>query len=295
MYLDQTSNHARFAAYEISVTDLPNAAGAVQDVANYYERYFGLQERELEARMSAASRSSSNQRAAINQQAKAEKARLALATRQLEEIGIPELQLKQWVAAKNTEIAQAATRLDYINTYLQAKQSPDMYWYAQGYRDTVNKLGGLPWEQSQVGVETPQQSAPQPQSLATLVADLTGGGSGQTAQTVQQATGGDQSAPGGGGANPQGDPRLSASLATLMASPPSPGEGLNAQDQQALKTIGALYQSGLSNLPLNALEGQSPGFLGYFTGAGKQLGYLPQEELYKYGMSRWGQGSPTAA
>lgn len=288
MQFDLSTSHRRFAAYELG--DAPNTAARIDDMSRYYERAFGLQEQELGQRMKIASMQAGNTRASINNAAKAEKARLALATRQLEEVGIPQVAIQRFVAESNAAIARQGLQLDYLNAYAQARNSPDMQWYAKDWANQFRALNnGVFTEPNMQRMATTQSQggAPQPQSLQSLVQELTGGaGSGAA---VGGAAGGGTGASADG---QSGDPRVQAITSLLNASPPSAMDGLNDEDANNLRVIQGLFQKGLD---INAVQRMSPGKQKYLLSGGQRLGYDPNEELYKASRSRYTMGDAAAA
>lgn len=295
MYLDQSTSHHRFAAYEMGD---PN--GPWNDNAAYNRWQMDFSERELEARMSAASRSSADSRRSLNAQIKAEAARLKLATRQLEEIGIPELQLKQWVANKQNRIAELGMQLDYARAFAEYSSNPDLYWIRNSFKQSFQRMGNNPWtsdpDMNRMVTQQDTSTQPQPQSLQSLVADLTGG-TGAGAAAVDQANAQAASgAPGGGGNNPAASGMsdgVSAIQQLVQSSPPSPYDGLNQDDAAVLQNIQRIYSQpgGLAALPLNTLESMDPAQRGLLLGGGARLGHYNPSELARYQNSRWQEGN----
>lgn len=305
MYLDHTDAHRRFASYLDSDLTAPSSRGSsegepqysglardAQNQANYWERYFGLQEQELQARMSQASRQSQDSRASLNAQMKAEKARLQLAREQMERVSIPQVEIQRFVAQKNAQIATLGMQLDYLNAYAKYQSSPDTYWLARSFKEGYgrlanNAMGMDPHGDINVaGTQQDTSTAPQPQSLQGLVADLTGG-TGSVAAGV--------SGQGGSSSGGSGDPRVDAVAALTKASPPSPYDGLSADDQATLRSIAQIYGRGLGSMALGSLENMDPAQRDIFLGGGARLGYSNPSELYKYDQSRWTSGNAAAA
>ena len=322
MYLDQNIDaHRRFAAYQTAEEIW--ASGGDPDpyetgVAARIERELGLKEEDLRFRMSQAARSSAdsrnatssaaaNARRSINAQMTIEANKLALAREQMEKIGIPTLELQQWTAAKQNEIAQLGVQLDYLSAYSEYQSNPDMYWIARSFKGGFQRLaqnaqGVDPFKGTNGvggGFGQEVQGTPQPQSLQSLVSDLTGG-TGSGAASVDQANAQAASgAPGGGGNNPAagGNSAAQAISALVNTTPPSPYDGLNDDDANILRSIATIYSQpgGLSSMALGSLEEMNPVQRSLLLGGGRRLGRSNESDIYDYGMSRFSNGSASAA
>lgn len=286
MYLDHTPSHFRFAAYELGYDP---AVAADQQSRNdalrtQIEQEYGLKREELSNRMAIARMQSGDSRASTAAQASAERAKLKLATRQLEELGIPELELKRWVAQKNNELARATLGLDILKTGVSYASSPDQYWMSKDFNAAVPGLvnGTLRQPTNAPGGQ------PTPNNLTDLVAQyglgsMMSGASGGTPPGSQASMDGQQ----GGTIRTQ-----DAAQAVVGANPPSPFAGYSEGDQAALKSIGAIYKAGLDPYALDALNPTQAGIL---SGGGKRLGYDVPTEVFRANNKRVAQGSARAA
>ena len=321
MYLDLNIDaHRRFAAYQTAEEIW--ASGGDPDpyetgVAARIERELGLKEEDLRFRMSQAARSSSDSRYASNSTAKSARAqinaqmtieanKLALAREQMEKIGIPTLQLQQWTAAKQNEIAQLGVQLDYLSAYSEYQSNPDMYFIAKsfkgGFQNLANSSAGLdPFRRAEMGpaANQSQEGLPTPQSLQSLVSDLTGG-TGAGAASVDQANAtAAAGTPGNGGANPAagGNSAAQAIAGLVNANPPSLYEGMDENDINMINNIASIYSApgGLRSMPLNSLETMNPVQRKLLLAGGRRLGRSNEDDLYNYAQNTWSSGSASAA
>lgn len=277
-----------------------DAAGLLQQnydaITKRIEQEYSLGQQDIAARLQTArigaSASTSNARTAANASmsnaklaAKVEREKLALAREEMERIGIPDMQIRQFVAEKNYEIARLSFGLDLIKTAVAYNSTADQRFQAADFDQLVRAgvgQGGV----LQAPTSRPQ-GVPTPNNLSDLVAQY--GGSGSVFGTPQSVGGGS------GGAGSQQPGTLTtqqAAQAVLQANPPSPYAGLNEQDATALRTIGEMYRQGLD---FRNVDQMSPTQFAHTISGGKRLGYDTDLELWRMEQSRPGQGSARAA
>jgi hypothetical protein len=99
-------------------------------------------------------------------------------------------------------------------------------------------------------------------------------------------------APSGYGA---GDPREKQVAAIAKASPPSPYDGLNEQDQSTLKLLESVYKRGGQGIQGGEMERMGTAQRGFMASAGRLLGFDPDDLTRTYQQYRPAQGSSSLA
>lgn len=252
------------------------------------EREFGLKQQQLSQQMAIARMQSGNSRAATAASAAAARGQLKLATRRLQELDIPELELKRWVAQKNNELARATFGLDVLRTGVEYNSTPDKYWMA---RDFEGALPGLLGNSLRAPTSAPNQQ-PNPNNLADLVAQyglgptMSGGGAGSGSAPPGSSAYGDGGQQGGMISTQD------AAKAVIDANPPSQFAGYSDADRATLASIGKIFEQGLD---FKSFDQLNPNQKGMLIGGGKRLGRSTDTDIWRMNESRPGQGSASAA
>ena len=275
----------------------PNIAALAQDrndiIREQIDRSYGLEQQKLSQAMQIARMQSGNSRAATAQAARQARAQLQLARDEMEKIGIPDMLTRRYVAEKNYEIAKLSAGVDIAQVSAQLRSTPDRYFLA---RDFEQAIPGLLSQQMSAPTEGPTEG-PSPFSLEQLVAELSPGG--QQAASAGGAMGGSDQSGGMPGSGQPGDAtaqwqskQINALQALLKNNPPSAGDGYNAQDQNMLNVLAAVFKQGLNPFVQDKLN---PTQKGIQAGGGARLGYDVPTELWRAETRRPGQGNPLVA
>lgn len=188
---------------------------------------------------------------------------MALAEREWQRQGLPELQIKQRLAQLEEDKFHETARqfnstqgLEYLKFASSLGGPADVFQSADFYRGAQQR-GDLP-----VFLQALEKNTQLPAFQ----------GAGTVPQEAQTAAGIASRLTGGGATTPGG-----------------------YNPDQALASIGSIFQRGATGLSGNALEQLNPSEIGILQSGAKKLGYSWDDWIKSYGASRVGQSASTAA
>jgi hypothetical protein len=275
---------------QTALSGMYDSAGALQ--LKQIEQSYSLGQDQIKNSFKIAQMNSKNQQAATEATREYQRGQLAQAREQMEKIGIPQVEIQRYVAEKNYEIAKEELGIKHQNYALdvakygsQLESQPDSYFQARRFQafEAPRLLGQDTSTASVYGGPTPQ--------ISTLGARL----AGQDPYANAAATSG-VGAAGADGVMGTADDRAKTVSSIVKASPPSPYDGLDAQDAATLKLMEAVYAKGGQGAARGSLERlQASGGMGFMNSAGTALGYDPNAYKAEYDAYAPKQGSGSLA